>query len=194
VLRTATNTATMVLTIPGNCVSLDTLRLPPLRRLFLPPLGIPLRPGRFAGYLGPLLGVRLSCGPSTSWESNRSCVHECGLHEECPSETIVCATPDGGSALPAARFRRAAMRDGRPTIRVPSSAWRAALRAWASCRLLDDLPIRILPDHLPLAKPPVVASAHSHPDAIRRRARQLPLGDAHIAADPVAGIAVVDIR
>ena len=69
-----------------------------------------------------------------------------------------------------------------------------ARRARTLCRLLDDLPVRVLPQDLPGSKLPVVASAHSNSAPLRRRARQKPLGDAHIATDPVSIITVVDVR
>src|SRR5512143_1673787 len=67
-----------------------------------------------------------------------------------------------------------------------------ALRA--SRWLLDDLPVRVLPDDLSVAKLPMVTAAHADATALRRRAGQKPLGDAEVATDPVPVITIVDIR
>src|SRR5512147_944134 len=67
-----------------------------------------------------------------------------------------------------------------------------ALRA--SRWLLDDLPVRVLPDDLPVAKLPMVTAAHADATTVRRRAGQKPLGDAEVATDPVSIFTVVDIR
>jgi hypothetical protein len=60
-------------------------------------------------------------------------------------------------------------------------------------KFLDDLPVRVLPEDLPVAKLPVVASPHSNSTSLWRRASQKPLGNAQIASDPVSIIAVVDV-
>ena len=46
----------------------------------------------------------------------------------------------------------------------------------------------------PVSKLPMVASTHPDSASLWRRAGQKPLGDAHIAADPVSIITVVDVR
>src|SRR5215510_11991131 len=74
-------------------------------------------------------------------------------------------------------------------IGVHRCPWRAG-----SVRFFDDLPVRVFPGYLPVAKLPVVATMYPDSDSIRRGARQQPLGHAHVPADPVPVLAVVDVR
>src|SRR4026209_1491503 len=61
-------------------------------------------------------------------------------------------------------------------------------------RLLNYLPVRVLPHDLTVTKLPVVAPAHAKMPSVGRRAGQEPLGDPEVATDPVPIITVVDIR
>src|SRR5262245_57958676 len=62
-----------------------------------------------------------------------------------------------------------------------------------SCRLFDDLPIRILARDLAVPKLPMVASADTNVASIEGGSGQKPFGDAEIAGDPMPIVAVVDV-
>src|SRR5688572_28004158 len=72
---------------------------------------------------------------------------------------------------------------------APLSCWSAA--SWG---FVNDLPVRVFPDYLPVAEFPVVASTYLNPDSLWRRTGQQPFGDAPVAADTMPVVTVVDVR
>src|ERR1700754_2521764 len=59
---------------------------------------------------------------------------------------------------------------------------------------LDDLPVRVLANDLAVRELEQVAAADLDPLAVRARAGQEPLRAAAVAGEPVARVAVVDVR
>src|SRR5438105_9248790 len=59
--------------------------------------------------------------------------------------------------------------------------------------LLDDLPVRVLPEDLAVSELPVIASTHSDLDSVWGRAGQQPFHHARVTAAPVPALPVVDV-
>jgi len=64
----------------------------------------------------------------------------------------------------------------------------------SSARLsLDDLPVRILPDDLPVPELEVITATDLHPRTVWSRAGERPFGHALRPAHPVSVLPVVDV-